>query len=64
MCITYYIHEKGRSEVQWNPFITATVGEWHFGRYREVAVVEGFRVLGVLVHVIFKKNINCGVCKM
>ena len=26
-------------------FRAATVGEWHFGCYTEVAVVEGFRVL-------------------
>ena len=31
--------------IQWNPSIAATVGEWHFGCYTEVAVVEGFRVL-------------------
>ena len=27
--------------LQWNPSIAATVGEWHFGCYTEVAVVEG-----------------------
>ena len=27
--------------IQWNPSIAATVGEWHFGCYTEVAVVEG-----------------------
>ena len=47
------------SVVQWNPSIAATVGEWHFGCYTEVAVVEGFRVLGVLVHEKLKKVINC-----
>ena len=26
---------------EWNTSITTTVGEWHFGYYREVAVVEG-----------------------
>ena len=31
--------------LQWNPSIADTVGEWHFGCYTEVAVVEGFRVL-------------------
>ena len=36
--------------VQWNPSIAVTVGEWQFGCYTKVAVVEGFRVLGVLVH--------------
>ena len=36
--------------IQWNPSIAATVGEWHFGCYMEVAVVERFCVLGVLVH--------------
>ena len=30
------------SHVQWNPSIAATLGEWHFGCYTEVAVVEGF----------------------
>ena len=43
--------------IQWNPSIAGTVGEWHFGCYTEVAVVEGFRVLGVLVH---EKLKNCG----
>ena len=33
------------SYIQWNPSIAATVGEWHFGCYTEVAVVEGFRVV-------------------
>ena len=28
--------------LQWNPSIAATLGEWHFGCYTEVAVVEGF----------------------
>ena len=42
--------------VQWNPSIAATVGEWHFGCYTEVAAVEGFRVLGVLVHEKFKSH--------
>ena len=36
--------------LQWNPSIAATVGEWHFGCYMEVAVVEGFQVLRFLVH--------------
>ena len=27
--------------IQWNPSITATIGEWHFGPYREVAFREG-----------------------
>ena len=27
--------------VQWNPSITATVGEWHFGPYSEVAFRQG-----------------------
>ena len=30
--------------VQWNPSITATIGEQHDGRYTGVAVVEGFCV--------------------
>ena len=42
--------------IQWNPSIAATVGEWHFGCYTEVAVVEGSRVLGVLVHEKLKKS--------
>ena len=33
--------------MQWNPSIAATVGEWNFGRYTEVAAVEGFQVLGM-----------------
>ena len=48
-----------KKRVQWNPSIAATVGEWHFGCYTEVAFVEGFRVLGVLVHEKLKKVINC-----
>ena len=48
--------------LQWNPSIAATVGEWHFGCYTEVAVVEGFRVLGVLVHVKFKIVVCTEVC--
>ena len=31
-------------ELQWNPSITATIGEQHDGRYTGVAVVEGFCV--------------------
>ena len=27
--------------LQWNPSITATIGEWRFGPYREVAFREG-----------------------
>ena len=34
-----------RNTVQWNPSIVATVGEWHFGCYKEVAVVEGFHCI-------------------
>ena len=30
--------------IQWNPSITATIGEQHDGRYTGVAVVEGFCV--------------------
>ena len=30
--------------VQWNPYITDTIGEWGFGRYREVVLTEGFCV--------------------
>ena len=28
--------------IQWNPSIAATLGEWHFACYTEVAVVEVF----------------------
>ena len=42
--------------LQWNPSIAATVREWHFGYYTEVAVVEGFRVLRILVHEKLKKR--------
>ena len=28
-------------DIQWNPSITATIGEWRFGPYREVAFREG-----------------------
>ena len=31
---------------QWNPSIAATLGEWHFGCYTEVSVVEGFLYRG------------------
>ena len=34
----------GARVVQWNPSITATIGEQHDGRYTGVAVVEGFCV--------------------
>ena len=34
-------HYSPQKVVQWNPSIAATVGEWHFGCYTEVAVVEG-----------------------
>ena len=30
-----------RRTLQWNPSITATIGEWRFGPYREVAFREG-----------------------
>ena len=33
------------SDIQWNPSIAVTVGEWHFGCYTEVAVVEGFHCI-------------------
>ena len=33
--------------LQWNPSKAATVGEWNFGRYTEVTLVEGFQVLGM-----------------
>ena len=36
------------SLLQWNPSIAATLGERHFGRYNEVAFVEGFWVLKFL----------------
>ena len=32
---------KEKSYIQWDPFITDTIGEHSFGRYTEVAVVEG-----------------------
>ena len=28
--------------IQWNPYIADTVGELHVGRYRGLAVAEGF----------------------
>ena len=31
--------------VQWNPCITASQGEMHFGRYIEVAFAEGFSLV-------------------
>ena len=31
----------GGKLLQWNPSITATIGEWRFGPYREVAFREG-----------------------
>ena len=42
--------------LQWNRSKAAAVGEWYFGHYTEVAVVEGFRVFRFLVH---EKFINC-----
>ena len=48
--------------IQWNPSIVATVGEWHFGCYTEVAVVGGFRVLCVLVHEKLQKASSIVVC--
>ena len=40
MCVNlqHFVTER---DIQWNPSIAATVGEWHFGCYTEVAVVEG-----------------------
>ena len=35
--------EERRKSLQWNPSIAATIGEWYFGCYAEVAVVEGFQ---------------------
>ena len=35
----------GISQVQWNPCITASQGEMHFGRYIEVAFAEGFSLV-------------------
>ena len=32
---------RSTSTIQWDPFITDTFGEHSFGRYTEVAVVEG-----------------------
>ena len=29
-------------QVQWNPYIVDTIGELHVGRYRGLAVAEGF----------------------
>ena len=34
--------------VQWNPSITATIGEQHDGRYTGVAVVEVFEMFKCL----------------
>ena len=28
--------------IQWNPYIADTIGELHVGRYRGLAVAEGF----------------------
>ena len=36
--------ESPTTAIQWNPSITATIGEQHNGRYTGVAVVEGFCV--------------------
>ena len=33
--------EATYKELQWDPFITDTFGEQIFGRYTEVAIVEG-----------------------
>ena len=35
----YTLHE---TPLQWNPSIAATLGEWHFGCYTEVAVTVEF----------------------
>ena len=38
MCIPFSIYTV---HIQWDPFIMDTFGEHSFGRYTEVAVVEG-----------------------
>ena len=38
--------------IQWNPSITATIGEQHYGCYIGVAVVEGFCVLNVQMSIL------------
>ena len=38
--------------IQWNPSITATIGEQHDDRYTGVAVVEGFCVLNVQMSIL------------
>ena len=38
--------------IQWNPSITATIGEQHDGRYTGVAVVEWFCVLNVQMSIL------------
>ena len=38
--------------LQWNPSITATIGEQHDGRYTGVAVVEGFCFLKVQMSIL------------
>ncbi len=32
---------EGENQIQWNPSITATLGEQNFGRYIGVAFIEG-----------------------
>ena len=39
-----YTVKYNANSIQWNPSITATIGEQHDGRYTGVAVVEGFCV--------------------
>ena len=43
ICILGVVRVKYNNFViQWNPCITASQGEMHFGRYIEVAFAEGF----------------------
>ena len=45
-------HLQTENIIQWNPSITATIGEQHDGRYTGVAVVEGFCVLNVQMSIL------------
>ena len=43
--VLLYIGRPSLVAIQWSPSIAATIGEWHFGCYTDVAIVEG--VLGM-----------------
>ena len=56
VCVLDNKNGVAEQHIQRNPSLAATVREWHFGCYMEVAFVEGFQVLRFLVH---EKVINC-----